>query len=151
MNTIKSRTYPLTELAGNGVARSEALRLTVVPRKAARPETSLLKTLPVLFKLRIVTLLLFAAVGGAFLAAGGRPGIGELSLLLITGGLAAAGASALNQYLEKDSDALMTRTRKRLSGGRTKLAPRPTMMALPCRAMVPITRISMRENSSGHR
>jgi protoheme IX farnesyltransferase len=67
----------------------------------------------VLFKLRIVTLLLFAAVGGAFLAAGGRPGIGELGLLLIAGGLAAAGASALNQYLEKDSDALMTRTRKR--------------------------------------
>jgi protoheme IX farnesyltransferase len=74
---------------------------------------SLLKTLPVLFKLRIVTLLLFAAVGGAFLAAGGSPGIGELALLLITGGLAASGASALNQYLEKDSDALMTRTRKR--------------------------------------
>jgi protoheme IX farnesyltransferase len=74
---------------------------------------SLLKTLPVLFKLRIVTLLLFAAVGGAFLAAGGSPGISELALLLITGGLAASGASALNQYLEKDSDALMTRTRKR--------------------------------------
>jgi len=63
--------------------------------------------------LRIVTLLLFAAVGGAFLAAGGSPGIGELALLLITGGFAASGASALNQYLEKDSDALMTRTRKR--------------------------------------
>ena len=27
------------------------------------------------------------------------------------------------------------------SGGKTKLAPRPTMMALPCRAMVPMTRI----------
>lgn len=113
MTTLKPRTYPPTGLVAHEVARSEALRLAVAPAKAARPEMSLLKTLPVLFKLRIVTLLLFAAVGGAFLAAGGSPGISELALLLITGGLAASGASALNQYLEKDSDALMTRTRKR--------------------------------------
>jgi protoheme IX farnesyltransferase len=113
MNALKPRTYPHTELVASELARSETLRLAVAPAEAARPEMSLLKTLPVLFKLRIVTLLLFAAVGGAFLAAGGSPRISELALLLITGGLAASGASALNQYLEKDSDALMTRTRKR--------------------------------------
>lgn len=113
MNALKPRTYPSTELVASELGRSEALRLAVASAEAARPEMSLLKTLPVLFKLRIVTLLLFAAVGGAFLAAGGRPGTGELALLLITGGLAASGASALNQYLEKDTDALMTRTRKR--------------------------------------
>lgn len=72
-----------------------------------------LRTLAVLFKLRIVVLLLFAAVGGAFLAAGGWPGTGRLLLLLVTGGLAAAGASAFNQYLERDTDALMARTRRR--------------------------------------
>ena len=113
MNTLKPRTYPRAGIVANEVARSEALPLPVVSGKATRPEMSLLKTLPVLFKLRIVTLLLFAAVGGAFLASGGRPALGQLGLLLITGGLAAAGASALNQYIEKDSDALMTRTRKR--------------------------------------
>jgi len=113
MNTLKPRTYPRAEIVANEVTRSEALPLPVVSGKATRPEMSLLKTLPVLFKLRIVTLLLFAAVGGAFLASGGRPALGQLGLLLITGGLAAAGASALNQYIEKDSDALMTRTRKR--------------------------------------
>lgn len=32
---------------------------------------------------------------------------------MVTGGLAAAGASAFNQYLERDSDALMKRTKKR--------------------------------------
>ena len=74
---------------------------------------SLLKTLPVLFKLRVVVLLLFAAVGGAFLGAGGWPGGSALTLLLVTGGLAASGASAINQYLERDSDAQMTRTRRR--------------------------------------
>jgi len=72
-----------------------------------------LKTLTVLFKLRIVVLLLVAAMGGAFLAANGMPGIGALSLLLVTGGFAAAGSSALNQYFERDSDRLMKRTSKR--------------------------------------
>jgi protoheme IX farnesyltransferase len=113
MNIRKLGTYPPSKLITNEVARPEALRLAVAPANAVRPGTSLLRTLPVLFKLRIVTLLLFAAVGGAFLGAGGWPGIGRLTLLLITGGLAASGASALNQYLEKDSDALMARTRKR--------------------------------------
>ncbi len=67
----------------------------------------------VLFKLRIVFLLLMAATGGAFLAAGGWPGLGNLSLLWLTGGLAAAGASALNQYWERESDGNMGRTAKR--------------------------------------
>lgn len=71
------------------------------------------RTLVKLFKLRIVSLLLFSAVGGAFLGAGGKPGIVELVILLITGGLAAAGASALNQYFERDSDADMKRTQER--------------------------------------
>jgi protoheme IX farnesyltransferase len=67
----------------------------------------------VLFKVRIVFLLLFAAVGGAFLGAGSWPGAGALTLVLITGGLAASGASALNEYLERERDVLMARTRKR--------------------------------------
>jgi protoheme IX farnesyltransferase len=54
-----------------------------------------------------------AAVGGAFLGADGWPGLGRLLLLLLTGGMAAAGASALNQYLERGEDAAMARTRRR--------------------------------------
>lgn len=72
-----------------------------------------LKTLMVLFKFRVVSLLLFTAVGGAFLGASGRPGWEPLLLLLLTGGLAASGASAINQYLERESDAKMNRTKKR--------------------------------------
>jgi protoheme IX farnesyltransferase len=71
------------------------------------------QSLAVLFKVRIVLLLLFAAAGGAFLAAGGWPGAGPLLLLTGTGGLAAAGASAINQYLEKGLDGRMERTRGR--------------------------------------
>ncbi|MEK7327727.1 MAG: heme o synthase [Chloroflexota bacterium] len=72
-----------------------------------------LSALTVLFKLRIVALLLFAGAGGSFLAAGGWPGIGPLIAMTLTGGLAAAGASALNQYLEQAEDASMRRTRQR--------------------------------------
>ncbi len=82
---------------------------------ATQPATwgDLVKSLMVLFKLRIVFLLLVAAAGGAFLGAGGWPGLGPMLLVLITGGLAAAGASALNEYLERDADRRMLRTRKR--------------------------------------
>lgn len=74
---------------------------------------SAMQTAVVLFKLRIVFLLLVAATGGAFLAAGGWPGWGVLLLTWVTGGLAAAGASALNQYWERHKDGLMGRTRQR--------------------------------------
>lgn len=67
----------------------------------------------VLFKMRIVFLLLMAATGGAFLAAGGWPGLGKMGLIWLTGGMAASGASSLNQYLERKSDSVMKRTKKR--------------------------------------
>lgn len=75
--------------------------------------TSLLGTIAVLFKLRIVLLLVFASVGGALLGAHGRPALGDLLLLLLTGAMSAAGASALNQYIERANDGLMKRTARR--------------------------------------
>lgn len=74
---------------------------------------SILKTLVTLFKLRIVLLLVFAALGGAFLGAQGVPNLRALLAVLFTGTLAAGGSSAINQYLEIRSDAKMTRTADR--------------------------------------
>jgi protoheme IX farnesyltransferase len=71
------------------------------------------KVLSSLFKPRIVMLLLISALAGAIISAGGWPGGLSLTLLMITGGLSAAGASAVNQYLERDQDSQMARTRRR--------------------------------------
>lgn len=66
-----------------------------------------------LSKLRIVSLLLLAAIGGAFLGTQGLPTLTDLGLLLIGGTLAAGGSSAINQYIERDIDRRMRRTRRR--------------------------------------
>ncbi len=97
----------------------------------------------VLFKLRVVSLLLLAAVGGAFLGARGWPGWGTLLLVLVTGGMAASGASALNQYLERHLDARMNRTRSRpmvtgsVARPRTVLILGLILIALPTLAVLP--------------
>lgn len=71
------------------------------------------RTVVSLFKLRIVMLLLMAALGGAFLGAQGIPSLRTLVAILVTGTLAAGGASAINQYLERESDTRMRRTQGR--------------------------------------
>lgn len=69
----------------------------------------------VLFKVRIVTLLLLSAYGGAALGliATGQNSLTAWLVLTITGGLSAAGASAINQYLERERDTQMKRTARR--------------------------------------
>ncbi|MFO7664498.1 MAG: heme o synthase [Chloroflexota bacterium] len=107
---------------------------------------STLQTVVVLFKLRIVFLLLVAATAGAFLAAAGWPGWGVMLLTWVTGGMAAAGASALNQYWERNKDGLMGRTSKRpLVDGRIS-DPRwvpvvgGLLVLLPALAVLPFNR-----------
>lgn len=66
-----------------------------------------------LMKLKIVTLLVFTTVTAMVVAANGIPDIRLLLPTIIGGILAAGGSSAMNQYLDRDMDARMTRTSRR--------------------------------------
>jgi protoheme IX farnesyltransferase len=82
----------------------------------------LLRSYLELTKPRIVLLLLFTTVTAMVLASGGIPPIALLLPTLIGGALAPAGSGAINQYLDRDLDAKMTRTARRpIPSGR--LAP----------------------------
>ena len=106
---------------------------------------SLRKSLLVLFKVRVVLLLLFAAVAGAFITTSGWPGASTLAVLLIAGGMAAAGASAINQYLEQELDARMERTHRRPLAARAFIRPEwipylgALMILLPSLAVLPFS------------
>ncbi len=66
-----------------------------------------------LTKPRVIELLLVTTVPTMFLAAHGVPPIATLIATLVGGALAAAGANALNCWIDADIDAVMTRTAHR--------------------------------------
>jgi len=66
-----------------------------------------------LAKLRIVTLLVFTTATAMIIAAGGFPSLDLFVITLLGGALAAAGSSAINQYIDRDMDARMARTARR--------------------------------------
>ncbi len=66
-----------------------------------------------LTKPRIIELLLVTTVPAMFLAARGVPPLGLVFWTLLGGTLAAGAANAINCYLDRDIDELMTRTRRR--------------------------------------
>ena len=71
---------------------------------------STLKGYVALTKPKIISLLVFTALGGMFLGARGVPDPALVLLVLGGGALAAGGANALNHYLDRDIDRLMGRT-----------------------------------------
>lgn len=66
-----------------------------------------------LMKWRIVILLVFTTVTAMVVASDGAPPASQLLWTILAGTLAAGGASALNQYIDRDMDALMMRTARR--------------------------------------
>ncbi|MCA9892980.1 MAG: heme o synthase [Anaerolineae bacterium] len=82
---------------------------------------NLFKAYRELMKMRIVALLVFTCVTAMFVAARGVPDLGQLVATIIGGMLSAGGASALNQFIDRDMDAKMKRTAHRpLPSGRIK-------------------------------
>ncbi|MGC2239880.1 MAG: UbiA family prenyltransferase, partial [Acidimicrobiia bacterium] len=66
-----------------------------------------------LTKPRIIELLLITTVPSMVLAAGQWPGFDLVVATLIGGSLSAGGANALNNYIDRDIDQVMRRTRGR--------------------------------------
>ena len=89
-------------------------------------------------KLRVVELLLVTTVPTMVLAANGWPSFTLIVVTLAGGTLAAGGANAINMYIDRDIDKLMTRTQNRpLVTG--VISPRAAMIfaiALECIAFV---------------
>ena len=87
---------------------SPAVRIT-----NPRTDTSLLKTYVELMKLRIIELLLITTLPAMVAAEGGWPGWWLVFATLLGGTLSSAGANAINQAIDADIDAMMSRTRGR--------------------------------------
>jgi heme o synthase len=103
-----------------------------LPRQAALPAVrtgigARLRPWVALTKPRIIELLLVTTVPAMVLAAGGWPGLALVVVTLIGGTLTAGASNALNMVLERDLDALMTRTRDR---------PLPSGAVTPVQAVV---------------
>jgi heme o synthase len=96
--------------------KTGATTICAEPVALARPR---LADYAALVRPRMLVLVLFTVATGAALAAGGMPHWGVLLHTVFGTALVAAGASALNQLLERDTDALMRRTENRpLPAGR---------------------------------
>ena len=78
-----------------------------------------------LAKPRLNLLVVVTSAGGFYLGAGGTPSWFALVAASVGTALVAGGASALNQVYERDTDALMDRTRSRpRPAGRARSARR---------------------------
>lgn len=75
--------------------------------RATQATQATLRDYVTLTKPRIMSLLVLTAVCAMIAAAGGDPGLGPLLALVVGGGLACGGASALNHVLDRDIDRLM--------------------------------------------
>lgn len=94
------------------------IQVPLVQAIQPRPALAVLRDVAALAKPRLATLVLCTTAGGLWLAPGHRDGLSAVVLLLGTA-LVVGAANALNNFLERDVDALMRRTRDRpLPAGR---------------------------------
>jgi len=118
---------------------SPAREIAAVPAQGA----SRLADLLALTKPRIASFVALSAFVGGLLAAGPEARLARVLEAALWVTCAAAGASAFNQVLERDTDALMKRTRGRpLPSG--SLAPRYAILFGSAHASASVTGLSLR-------
>jgi protoheme IX farnesyltransferase len=104
-------------LAALAMTAHYAGRLAAATAQEGEPATSspadVLRAYVALTKPRIIELLLVTTVPTMVLAQGGLPPLPLIGAVLVGGTLAAGGANAINQYLDRDIDEKMRRTRNR--------------------------------------
>ena len=83
--------------------------ITAVPRDRSQ----VTRDLVALSKPRVLLMVLASTLAGYFVALDGRPDLARVIHVLIGTFMAAGGTLALNQYVERDVDALMEHTRRR--------------------------------------
>jgi protoheme IX farnesyltransferase len=123
---VLTRLEPWTvagHVAGGGLAWASLVSLTVAARRLGPPEARVLAperrarvTVSAFLQLTkpdIIVLLLITTVPAMILAQGGMPPASLVAATLLGGTLAAAGANALNCYVDRDIDEVMVRTRRR--------------------------------------
>jgi protoheme IX farnesyltransferase len=106
-------TVILVVLARRLPARSEPAVLPAMERRRSRPLGEVVLDYVSLAKPRIIALLLVTALGGMMIAQRGWPSTGLVLMTLLGGALAAAGAGAINCWIDRDIDREMVRTRRR--------------------------------------
>src|ERR1700736_2295083 len=94
-------------------ATGDSVSVADAARQAHRPTREVVLDYVSLAKPRIIPLLLITALGGMMMAERGWPSTRLVVLTLLGGALAAAGAGAINCWIDRDIDRQMTRTRHR--------------------------------------
>jgi len=112
-SAVWSGTVILAVIASRLPPAEQPLEIRDASRSAGRPVRDVVLDYVSLAKPRIIPLLLITALGGMMMAERGWPSTGLVLLTLLGGALAAAGAGAINCWIDRDLDREMLRTRRR--------------------------------------
>ncbi|HVS05026.1 MAG TPA: heme o synthase [Candidatus Dormibacteraeota bacterium] len=112
-SAVWAGTVVLAVIADRLPAAGGSVAVTDSANRPPRPAREAVLDYVSLAKPRIIPLLLITALGGMMMAERGWPSTGLVVLTLAGGALAAAGAGAINCWIDRDLDGAMLRTRRR--------------------------------------